>query len=489
LLVLAQCDRFLGRFRRVHDTARQAARIFRLVDDVQGEVEALALLSQACSYLGRDEEAVEVGLLAVELGDMLPQGAHQVLARNYLGMAYFWSSAFAQAQEVLNQAHQQAAALVPCRSARLPLLNQVWAEAIRLVRDRYFNGKTPECELLRSKLSAYDELGTSGSAHQDLIPGEAQLLEVFAKATRALVSCWCGELDAALAGLPALPGGPGRPQAAAVVCTWVRAEISWASGDLQAAAHYAQQLVDQATRAEFEQMAIIGHLVLSQLYEQAGQHDASVQELRALRRREQRVRSERVESIHRVVESKLEVRKARDNLEQLVRYSRELERLSFEDWLTGLPNRRRFDQTLQDLLSAGIDPQTPGCVALIDLDKFKHINDTHTHAGGDDVLKGVAQVLRQEVRDTDMAARLAGDEFVVLFPRATLVEARAVCDRIEAAVTVQPWELVAPDLKVSVTIGLAEAQPCDTPSMLLHRSDVDMFEHKRRKAAQVAQSS
>jgi diguanylate cyclase (GGDEF)-like protein len=180
------------------------------------------------------------------------------------------------------------------------------------------------------------------------------------------------------------------------------------------------------------------------------------------------------------VQTHLDIRTSERHLEQLARHAQELERLSFEDSLTSIANRRRFDQQLAISLDGGIDPENSLCVALIDLDDFKRINDKYSHSVGDDVLRSVAQAIKAAVRASDLPARIGGDEFVVLFPHTPIETARLVCERIGSKVAAIRWEQWSPELQVRVSIGVAQAEPSDTASALLKRSDAAMFEVKAR---------
>ena len=180
-------------------------------------------------------------------------------------------------------------------------------------------------------------------------------------------------------------------------------------------------------------------------------------------------------SRHKVVQTHLDIRTSERNLRLLGTHAQELERLSFEDSLTGIANRRRFEAQLSASMTAGPNLQHPTCVALIDLDNFKRINDTFSHEAGDDVLRTVAQAIRGAVRESDLAARLGGDEFVVLFPHSTLEAAKAVCERIHATVAAMRWERYSPELRVVLSIGVTQSQPGDTAAGLLQRSDKAMF--------------
>jgi diguanylate cyclase len=141
---------------------------------------------------------------------------------------------------------------------------------------------------------------------------------------------------------------------------------------------------------------------------------------------------------------------------QMLELAEENDRVSQEatqDPLTGLGNRRRLDAALLELT---VDAPIPSCLLFIDLDNFKNVNDRFSHAIGDGVLKAVADILRFESRDSDLAARYGGDEFVVLLRGTPLSAAVRVAERIRAAVSARPWGRISPGLHAEVSIGIAE---------------------------------
>lgn len=480
LMALSQFDRVLGRFRRAIETAQRAAQLFQLDGDIAGEASALSLLAHANSYLGRDEEAVEAALLSVKLGDLLPPGPQQVSLYNYLGVAYLWASSFAHAESALREAERLALLGSDPTSVLLPRINLAWLECVRLFKERYFSGDLPDTAELEHRLALCAALFEDDTPFPGL-PGVRAVLQRFGRCAQALLRCWSGELAAADAQLTAAQdrSKPGSyAQVANFVGHWVAAELGMARGDLQAARCEATVLIDKAGQAEFEQMAYIGHFLLTQVYRQQGQYALALDEGRAHRRRELRVRSDILDSRHQVVQTQLDIRRSEHHLQQLVRHSHELERLSYEDALTALSNRRRFDAQLSTSLGDGWDRQHPVCVALIDVDGFKRVNDTYSHAAGDEVLRAVAQTLRDSVRESDLPARLGGDEFVILFRRTSVEAARQICERAHANVARLSWPHLSPALQVSISIGVAEALPGDTPASLLQRSDLAMFSAK-----------
>src|ERR687895_1654725 len=135
------------------------------------------------------------------------------------------------------------------------------------------------------------------------------------------------------------------------------------------------------------------------------------------------------------------------------RLERRLRHLADHDDLTGLINRRRFQEELRRHLAEGRRYGLTGALLVLDLDGFKEVNDNHGHSAGDRVLCGVADALRSRLRTTDIVARLGGDEFAVLLPRETAQEAELVCRSLEQAI---PAEVSVPgDGRIEVSVGYA----------------------------------
>lgn len=128
-------------------------------------------------------------------------------------------------------------------------------------------------------------------------------------------------------------------------------------------------------------------------------------------------------------------------------------RLAETDPLTQLANRRAWDDALAAWFAGSIGSERPLCLALVDLDEFKRVNDEHGHTVGDAVLKAFADGLRSTIRRDDLAARIGGDEFALLLPQLTVDRAATVLDRIRRA-TVDKLAL-AKLPAVSCSIGYA----------------------------------
>ena len=485
LLCLAHCDRMLSRYRRAHRASQRAAQLFQLLGDTSGEVMALTTHAFVSINLGRNEEAVEAALLSVRLSQFLEKDEHSVLSYNALGVAYFWSHSFEKAEHALRTAIQIAERASPALSTFQPRVNQWWTEVIRVFYERYYVGALPALDRLRSLreviitvMAGGDRPGTGPGTH---VTTEAVLLFGL-----ALDQCWHGRNGQARLDVDALATWAQRYGTVtwlSALESWVRAEIAWAQQDWADAQQHAARMIDIAVEVEHEQLACLGHLLASQLHVAQGHNGEALDELRRLRLREQLIRSDGLDTREKVVEWQVDLRQRQQSVDRLEVTSRQLEKLSLEDTLTGIPNRRSFELYAAELLRVGIERGQPPCVALIDVDRFKQINDHFSHQVGDAVLKQIGHILKSHVREEDMAARLAGDEFVIVFKNAELRIAQQVCARIQAAVRAFDWPSIAPGLESSISVGVAVALPGDSVESLTHRSDQAMYAEKKKRRA------
>lgn len=166
---------------------------------------------------------------------------------------------------------------------------------------------------------------------------------------------------------------------------------------------------------------------------------------------------------------------ANEKKDQLVA---ELHRQSREDALTGLLNRRALDEELASKCTRADRHKRPLALALLDVDNFKRINDTKSHAVGDAVLVAIARQLQRERRKTDVVARLGGEELVIALPETSLEQAIEVCGQLRGALSGIDWLTVGVDAPVTVSIGLAAARPGESPHALLARADAAMYRAK-----------
>ena len=167
-----------------------------------------------------------------------------------------------------------------------------------------------------------------------------------------------------------------------------------------------------------------------------------------------------------------------DKTRELHQQAQAFARQAREDVLTQLPNRRAFDDALQDALTRMQRKPLPLSLLLIDVDHFKQVNDRYSHAVGDQVLKIVADILRQEVRLTDVAARWGGEEFTVLLPETDLSTSVQIAERLRLAVQQHDYTEIAADFSLTISVGLAQALPGMAQAQLLANADQALYQAK-----------
>jgi len=163
-------------------------------------------------------------------------------------------------------------------------------------------------------------------------------------------------------------------------------------------------------------------------------------------------------------------------------YLEQIEQLAYTDPLTGLMNRRRFEDRFELALLTARMNEDAVALLFMDLDDFKSVNDSHGHAAGDQLLQATARRLQARVRGADLLARLGGDEFLValtgLHPRTATRQAQRIADQLAAAVSV-PVELDTGQVQVTASTGIAtSAGDAEEVGRLLHLADMRMYDLK-----------
>ncbi len=200
------------------------------------------------------------------------------------------------------------------------------------------------------------------------------------------------------------------------------------------------------------------------------------------------VRDANTQLEHRVQERTQELSAA---LDQLGEAHARLREHSQRDGLTGVYNRRHLDQQFEAMLQRSHAARQCFSLLLTDLDHFKQINDVHGHLAGDDCLRGVAALLRENLADSAVVARYGGEEFIVLLPGADELAARRSAEVLRQAVAARPWHADGTPVSLTVSIGVATAVAgaATSPQSLLRRADEALYEAKRAGRNRVAQRS
>lgn len=149
--------------------------------------------------------------------------------------------------------------------------------------------------------------------------------------------------------------------------------------------------------------------------------------------------------------------------------------LAFNDYLTGLPNRRGIERILRDEVERARRYGRPLSVVMVDLDHLKRVNDTFGHDAGDRVLQEVARLLARELRRTDRVGRWGGEEFIVVAPETDRRAAWVLAQRLKETLERQPFDQVS---TITASYGVASFRPDDTVQSLIKRADEALYRAK-----------
>jgi diguanylate cyclase (GGDEF)-like protein len=191
---------------------------------------------------------------------------------------------------------------------------------------------------------------------------------------------------------------------------------------------------------------------------------------------------ERLPSVIREAKSKHElIETNRYLINELKRANEKLQQMTFTDEMTGIHNYRFIRKQLEAEVKRASRYGKALSVCVVDIDYFKKINDLHGHSVGDDALREIAHILREQTRTVDIVGRYAGDEFVVIFPDTTLTDAVRLCERIRKRVNDYTFISHGIEMQCSLSIGVADFEPHKrkTPELLLEAADKCLYQAKR----------
>ncbi len=165
--------------------------------------------------------------------------------------------------------------------------------------------------------------------------------------------------------------------------------------------------------------------------------------------------------------------------EKLAAALAQIEELVRNDDLTGVANRRGVMERLQQCIEVAQRDGSPLCVALLDIDYFKQVNDRYGHDGGDRVLRAFGQLLSSQLRAIDCVGRYGGEEFLLVLSGTNLREAGVLLERIRNHTESLPWsQIIHQDFHVTCTLGVAQYRPGEAVETLISRADAAMYRGK-----------
>lgn len=280
-----------------------------------------------------------------------------------------------------------------------------------------------------------------------------------------------------------------------------RAEISRQRGRTREAQHMLEEFLDGEGAGRRPRSYIDAHRLLAEVHEAHGEfrealhyhrtyHELAVKEARRHAARQLDVRKWQLEVENARRQAELERGRSRRLEEQFSRLHAEhaqvtaraeaMKEDSFRDPLTGLANRRLLDERLTEAAAAGSEGSHRAALLMIDLDRFKRVNDRYGHMVGDAVLQVVARQLRRNVRSTDLCARFGGEEFVIVLDFSDAgADLERVAEKVRTAVSDYDWDSIAAGLELTCSVGAALfSEAGNDPEALLRLADRRLYRAK-----------
>ncbi|MFZ6644637.1 GGDEF domain-containing protein [Undibacterium sp. TJN25] len=190
------------------------------------------------------------------------------------------------------------------------------------------------------------------------------------------------------------------------------------------------------------------------------------------------VQSEAIRSRDMMLSAQKEVKEAEDRIKELEDKLAHMSELVREDELTGSLNRRGLDDVFDREADRADRRGTPLCAAMLDLDNFKKLNDTHGHTAGDEALVHLVRIVKQTLRSIDVIARYGGEEFLIVMPETDLEEAAQAMTRVQRELTKHFFMVNHERLLITFSAGVALREPSETQESVVKRADKAMYEAK-----------
>jgi diguanylate cyclase (GGDEF)-like protein len=477
-LLKAGLDDFLhARIRRSYDAFLRASLMLEQSDDVCLYARALALLSYVASSRGHNDEAMESAFLSCRLLREVGSPEQQAFAQNYLGVALMWNGNHDRAAEEFRAVI--AGIRASGNSFMTPFVNICCTEILRQNAYRHSLSREPDAGALSDLLKIVDLRSPEADAGM-VHTGSPKHLEYILGCVDGIRCAWSNDLRLAKVRIDrcrALAAEPDFQVWATPMEHWLRAEVCLVERDFTASVEATQEMVDSAIGLQHEQFASLALNLMALILTRQGKAAEALSALKQLTTRQQAVRTESLYHCQRISIWQATLYEQRNDAAHWQATSSRYHALSMQDPLTGLANRRGLDDALQKRL--GITPSLH--VIVLDVDQFKSVNDNFSHLIGDKVLQAVSATLQAQLRQSDVAARIGGDEFMLALQGLEDEQTVAVCERIRQCVISYPWEEVAPGLSVTVSLGWSAATPGDTIEALVARSDSQMYTDKQSR--------
>ncbi len=486
----------LGRFEDAVVAAREAVQLWQQLGQPAGHADALCLLAVGYTELGLHEEGLKSASAAFELARTHGLAHQATVALNRIGICHERLGDPAQGERFLLQALSRA------REERhfadtLSALNNLTANTLGA---HHLYTERGENEAAHHALQRARHYGTQAVAMAKREGGA--YAEIVTQGNLAEVLAIAGEFDAADR---LMADTIDRARELGYRAVELRSrhnlgELRMLQGRHEEALQELHGVLDELRRgSDHETTRMRTHSALYRAYKALGRFEPALAHCEAYYTVEMQRSALQAQAQSRLMVNRLEMEQALQMADQalmdaarqrmkageleaekraLQARSEALQRDAHEDPLTGLHNRRSVDLALPALIEQARGQGRTLHLAVLDVDWFKQVNDQFGHAVGDAVLREVGQILQDRLRARDLAARLGGEEFVVVLADSAPACALEVCERLRSAVQQHDWSALAEGLQVTLSVGLACAGERDDAASLLQRADEALYRAK-----------
>ena len=477
----------------------QAGHALRALGDEIGLGEILVVHALALNELGLAEEALDCLAVAREVAARLNDRPLLFWVLNRIAVVHSGMQDFARAREFQLRALELAGGLDV--DARFCIINNFADNSIGLYRqllDQGGAGPAEIDEVLRDGLR-YAARAVELAHHP--VNG-TPYRQALARDNHGMLLALAGQTEAGLAAILAAQRIAAQHgyQALELATLYHSAFVLLERGDPAAAVEGLARALEQATAMRELPTQLEIALELSRALEATGQFEAALLRYkehtaveRQLRSQVATVRARRLDQLVEVDHARLDAADARSESQLYRERSRELEaeiqalgkiaadldRQANKDALTRLSNRHHIETELPHLIEAARAAGRPLSLAILDIDHFKHVNDTWGHSAGDEVLVAMAAVLRRSSRVGDLVGRLGGEEFLIALPGLAEDAAVEVCQRVRRSVQEHDWSSLRAGLRVTISIGVSALAGGDDVRELIERADERLYRAKR----------
>lgn len=486
-------------------TAQQALPLLASDADAAARTDLLCTMTMAYNDLGLHAEALEQVMSAIEAARICGVPAQMSWALNRAGLTYEALGQMDEAERFLLRA-LEIARRIDGDEEKFSALNNLCSTTVVQARAAADRG---ELLALHAAIDRSISFGTEALALAQASKNAHR--EAISHANLCTSRTWLSDFDAALQHHAISERIAHEHGFRGLLLTGKSdlAQLLRTQGRLDEAIDWYRQALTQADAVDDRSFMRQLHLALYQLLKQRGDLAGALAHHEALFALESELMQQRAETRTRLLANKLDLelahseaerarldaelqrlraRQLEGELQQLALQTRELNRRVLEDELTGLANRRHVDEELPRRLALAREHAAPQCIAVLDLDHFKRINDEHGHSIGDDVLRRVARLLGDNTRGVDLAARIGGEEFLILFGGSSLDAAAEACERLRQAVASHDWTALAAGMGVSISIGLCDAGAASDARSAIQVADAALYaaKHAGRNRVHVA---